>query len=219
MRWRIPLALLAAAWLAACGNDPNAGGSLQFVAELVKTQVGARRKDDAPRITLTRAMLADIEGPLLLATLRPVGAMALLAPVGRNRGVETYMSPDGASIALAGGVVVATRAIGPDLMAAEAEPVLAALKAGGGAYNRRFEHLDGENHIAPFTARCVLEPQGRAEIVVVEQRFRVKRFVERCESPKGGFANVYDIDGKGRLRRSEQWLSGDLVLELQQLQD
>uniref|UniRef100_A0AAN0MH80 YjbF family lipoprotein n=1 Tax=Yoonia rhodophyticola TaxID=3137370 RepID=A0AAN0MH80_9RHOB len=101
--------------LAGCGNTENRDVLTKQLFELFTTAQGAG--EPAPdaaalRASLTPQVLAPVDGPVLLVELPARDAAAVLTRIGTNRGVETFLTPDGISLSLANGLVVATRGLG-----------------------------------------------------------------------------------------------------------
>jgi len=157
------------------------------------------------RAALTPAILARINVPVILAHLPERDAVALLTKVETNQGVDTYLSPDGISISLRDGMIVATRGLGFDLMRADTERSLAAIAAPPQTISRGYDHLDGENHVISVTYECVY--------VVVSSR----QTKETCSLPRQRFENVYQRNQAGKIINSRQWVSpqiGWIIIEV-----
>lgn len=132
---------------------------------------------------------------LLRVDIPSRGASALLKRVGRNGGVETWISADNVAISLREGVVVATRGLGFDMMGGDAGNTLEALALpGGDTYRRQMRYLTGDNHSTWIAAGC--------KMVVGDGRFE-----ERCIARRDRFTNLYWTNGKGQVTRSRQWIS------------
>ncbi|WP_373634874.1 YjbF family lipoprotein [Yoonia sp. SS1-5] len=193
--------------LAGCGNTENRDVLTKQLFELFTTAQGAG--EPAPdaaalRASLTPQVLAPVDGPVLLVELPARDAAAVLTRIGTNRGVETFLTPDGISLSLANGLVVATRGLGFDLMSADVNDVARALRGGGATGNRIHRHLDGENQLiaTSFVCSYARRPDGQ--------------IAETCESPDRTFTNSYLTDSSGNIRTSRQWISaetGYIVIE------
>jgi hypothetical protein len=181
---RALLSLAACLGLAACGALPAgvAGG----VAGVLNPQARA------PAVAL------PADAPRLRLRLPGSDAAIGFARIAESRGVETWASAGGQSLSFRGGVLVATRGFGFDLMAAEADPVLLALSgAGPASYRRRMVYLDGVNRQVFLTFGCRIE--------AAEAGLR-----EVCEGTRAAFANLYVMAPGGGILRSAQWAGPEL---------
>ena len=133
--------------------------------------------------------------PVLQVGIPKLGTEASLKRIGVNGGVETWMSGDGVSVSLNQGVIVATRGLGFDLMAADVGNTLAAMAAGGmpDPYRRQMRYLTADNHARYLSAGC---------------RMTLERdlFTETCATHSGHFTNTYPLTGQG----SRQWVSPEI---------
>ena len=212
-------ALMAALALSGCGNDPNAGGGMNMALELARSTLKQKPASPARPLTVTPEMLQRIGRLVILARIHPRKAEGLLVKQAQNGSITTYRGGDGAAVMLDHGILAATRGLGSDIMAAETEPVIAALKRGEGHYQRRVEYLDGENHLSPLTLDCRLSRAGPVTITLADRAYHLRRFTERCTSPSGLLVNHFDLDARGRIRHSRQWIDGEQTLEISQLRD
>ncbi|HMO70123.1 MAG TPA: YjbF family lipoprotein [Paracoccaceae bacterium] len=135
------------------------------------------------------------------------GAVATLGPVGRNGDTVTWTTADGVTLALAGGVLVATRGLGPDLMGAEVGPLRAALAGRGaaGLLPRRHAYLDGENRVATLELPCRLAMAAPAAADA-----GLRRMEETCAGAGQSFVNSYWIGAGGSVVRSVQWIGPEV---------
>ena len=133
----------------------------------------------------------------------------MMRPSGRNGDVITWEAPDEVSISLAGGVLVATRGLGPDLMSAEVAQtrrMLAGAPMPARGYPRLHSYLDGENR-PQFDSYLCREAGRRPETITLRGMTRqTVRVTERCTAPDIGFVNEYWIGADGLLWRSRQWI-------------
>lgn len=145
------------------------------------------------------------KGDTLLSVVIPSrGATALLAHVGSNQGVETWMSADRITVSVEQGVVVATRGLGHDLMAGDAKNTLAAISgAQTGVYRRQMRYLTADNHTTYVTAGCSMSSPGSDNV----QGRMLRRFEESCQARNSKFTNRYWVDGSGKVLASEFWVS------------
>lgn len=126
MRIRLTGALTALALLAGCGGGAGLGAALQGgLASLTGTGGAAASAAAAPAGTAADpATLRRVE----LATIGIVGTAQQLTASG---GRETFAGPEGFTYTLHDGMLVSTRGLSHDLMAADTRQSRAALRAGG----------------------------------------------------------------------------------------
>lgn len=156
---------------------------------------------------VTRAQLDQVQTPLIAAALTGPGTFATLAPVGRNQDVVTWRSADQITLSLKQGVVVATRGLGQDLMAADVDGTLAMLAGATGTYTRIQTYLDGE-YQTQFTAfTCRIEGAVREPIEIVEHQHQTRRIEESCFASDLRIANTFWVDAGGTVWKSRQWIS------------
>lgn len=194
--------------LTACGSDQaEFGATGAFKSAAMSTSDSLRGKDKADAAApITRASLANIITPVDLVTIERRGAQGVIAKIATNRGVETWSSIDKKTIAMRDGVIVGTRGLGEDLMAA-ATPLLGQIRGGVGSYSRTHTLLDGEDKPVYHRYNCSANQAGSETITVVERSFAVMRVTETCKGPSGGFSNDFWFQNDGKLRKSRQWIS------------
>lgn len=195
----LPLVASMAFGLAACGNDVARINSLK---QTRATLGGFFKKKSVPptaaqiRAQLTpevRAQLGNV--PLLIATLEQSRASSVLIKQQSNGSVSTYFTPDGISVSLNGGVLVATRGLGFDLMSSDtAQSRSAILARGGQGVVRLHRYLDGENHTALRSFVCDVRRQEHGWLQ------------ETCHGDGITFENSYLLGRGGRIIKSKQWV-------------
>ena len=110
----------------------------------------------------------------------------------RNRDVVTYLTPDGISVSLRHGVLVATRGLGFDLMTADVSAVIPAIRNRSQEVIRVHRYLDGEEQVVIRTFICDYSGAGTV--------------TETCYSDGLRITNTYDLGGRA-IRASRQWVS------------
>jgi len=183
--------------LAACGNMQERDAlAQQLLARLTSPQQAPTVMDVATlKASLTPEVLAQIDGPVLIAEVPDRDAVSALTRVGTNGGVETFLTPDGISVSMRNGVIVATRGLGFDLMTADVSEPLVALRGGGQSAVRIHRYLDGENQIFMRNFVCAYTQQSNRQVT------------ENCKSSSLSFSNTYVLGAGGRILRSSQWIS------------
>ncbi|HMO71427.1 MAG TPA: YjbF family lipoprotein, partial [Paracoccaceae bacterium] len=204
--------LILVALLSACGNSGDEGAPARAVAGTVRAALSVGLPGPGPP-TPAPVDLAALQQPVLEVGIVSTGAVALVVPVARSGRVVTFASADGRTISLRDGIVVATRGLGPDLMAADV-PQLADLRPGA-EWVRRHEWLDGLDQLRQTMFRCTAG-SGPAAGAPPGRHLR-----EVCEPAGGGrvdgdgvggFVNDYRIGAAGRIVESSQWLGPGLGL-------
>ena len=188
----------AAIILASCGNVQNDDG---IIAQ-IRTGLAAKKQaaPPAPDIAALRAqftpeVMAQIGGPILIVQIPSRDAVAVLTRVGTNNGVDTFLTPDGVSISLRDGMVVATRGLGFDLMTADIAEPLMAVKGSGDTAVRVHRYLDGENQIVAKSFGCAYSVTA------------VRQVTETCTSSSDNFENIFVMNANGNIASSRQWIS------------
>ena len=161
---------------------------------------------------MSREQLNTVQTPLLAARLTGPGTLATMVPVGQNAGVVTWQSQDQVSLSLDHGLVVATRGLGQDLMAADVADSLQMLRGGldGNSYTRIQTYLDGEYQTRFVAFRCRQEVSEPERIEIVEQFHMTTRIEESCFSPEANVANTYWVAQDGTIWKSRQWIGTGL---------
>jgi len=170
---------------------------------------GSRETPVDLRLLVTRAQLDQVETPLLAAHLTGPGTLATMVPVGRNGPVTTWRTADDVSISLDGGIVVATRGLGQDLMAADVTEVVEVVQQGlvKDRHTRVHTYLDGEYQTQFQGLICRIESRTPERIEIIEQKHNTTRIEESCFSDTAHFANTFWVDRAGTVWKSRQWIS------------
>ncbi len=208
---------LIAALLAGCSSEQ--GGSVNLTKTLATTLVGvakSRRSEAPQQVTVTPEMYAKIVIPLLQVNPQESGGSDFLQRKVIRRdslpgAVEVWSSSDNAQIFLRNGVVIGTRGIGRDIIAADANYTVKALRTGAnGSGIRTFTVSDGDVTTSKLSYRCEIGNQGVEKIIVVNRGFTVNHFVENCSTTIAGapdLHNDYWVErGTGIVRKSKQWV-------------
>lgn len=198
-RWAT--ALTAAGLLAGCGNtrdqDTSSLGLIRQAIGQMAAQRAAGSQPAAPAADpaqMAAEALSVNPGPLILAGLESMGTTQVLAMVGENNGLRTYMTKTEQALILRRGMLIGTRGLGNDLSTTEAGPSEALIRSGrSGRAERtlRYYAADGTERPLPFT--CTIGPGPRAGVMV-----------ESCERDGIAFQNNYLVSG-GAISVSRQW--------------
>lgn len=209
---RLFCALTSLALLAACGNDTSRVDSFDLVKEAVTKSTdkvrGASTAPAAPQkdLGLTRAFLATLSAPVDLVTIEQYGAQGVIAKIATNGPVETWSSIDHKTLGLRNGVIVSSRGLGDDLLAATV-PSVADLSRDGEGHQRLHTTLGPSDLPAVRRYDCSIAAVGPETLVLVERSYATRHFRETCVSPWGNFVNDYWLQNSGKIRQSRQWIS------------
>ncbi|SFR02022.1 YjbF family lipoprotein [Poseidonocella sedimentorum] len=201
---RLFTAALALVLLAGCSSDPNYRSPMVTVVQQLRTQLTLMR--EAQQLPPPEAVLAATEAPVILVTSESTGLAGYLVEIETNGPVHTFGTSDRRSMSFNGGLLVATRGLGDDLMSTDVTAALAALRGATGAVTAGPE----------FTARrevLLLGGAGGSERFVFDCTYaRVEDGVvtERCAGPEARFTNSFSVGPDGHLLRSRQWISPNL---------
>ena len=168
------LALLAAAGCSGGQPEPGAGGGssiLQTGSSVLRGSVAARKAPAAPPAPDPQAMAADAlaanPGPLILAGFEDQGTTQVLAMMGENGGMRTYMTKAEQALILRGFMLTGTRGLGSDLSVAEADASAALIAAGrSGSARRVMRYYSGDGLERPLEFACNIGAGPSAGVMV-----------------------------------------------------
>lgn len=199
MTRRAALLLTALTALGACGNDTGRAEALRAVATSL-AQAGGEAPSGPAADEIARSVSPAVrevfgDARLLVVTLEEPGVSSFLAESQTSGGVVTFASLDGITFSFRGGVLVATRGLGFDLMSADASG-LRPLLGTGGTYRREHRYLDGEDRITARAFTCEVTPGPEAR--------------ETCRGDGLEFENTYGpASASGMFALSRQWVGPD----------
>ncbi len=208
--------LLCGLFVSACGSDTEKAKQNTDpdpITQAIKVLFGALKPKAAVtdvRKTITRQGIDLSTAPLLLVNVESRNAHAILSPVGENRGIITWATADGVSLSFNHGILVATRGLGPDLMATNISNVLSALRTASGTTLRTLDYLDGEDQIRQRKFQCSYRPEGSETLNIYDMVIATNHVVETCVSPDINMVNHYWMSGHGRIWQSRQWVRNGL---------
>lgn len=197
-------ALTALALLAGCGGGAGVTVALQSaIAPLVGTQAApaaASAAASAPAARVDPATSRRVE-------IAALGLSGTARQVIDNGVSKSFSGPAGFTYTLRDGMLVSTRGLGPDLMAADARQSRAALRAGGGQAVRVHETLDGLDRIERAEFNCTVSLQGTETVNLGTRQVSARRFDEECRGTGLIFTNYYWLDAAGEIVSSRQFVS------------
>lgn len=212
---KITLGLGICAALAACGNQTDRGTLLKVVSGAIGKKAPSRAApagaptQDQLKNTISEA-LAGTDRNLAIAVIEKRNAFAVLTQIETNGSVVTWASPDLRSLSTKGGLIVATRGLGFDIMSSDLGAVRALVSARReGTALRITRVLDGENQIREERLSCTITRGGAQGIAVGEIEASTIRMSETCRGVGESFENTYLVDDGGRVIQSRQWLGAE----------
>ncbi|WP_368185226.1 YjbF family lipoprotein [Aestuariibius sp. HNIBRBA575] len=202
---KILTGLSLAALVAGCGPDRRQGVGTQIVSGLVASRTGAATAQ-APA-EMTRANIAAMGQEVILVDHLGHGAPSLFVKGGTNGAKITWFSAAGQSMTLEGGYLIATRGLGFDLMASDANGINDLLAGRVEIATRTYEFLNGNDQIVTRTFGCAITLREPEQIEIVERSFATTRVEETCADERHIFTNAYWVDSAGTLRQMRQLIS------------
>ncbi|MFK7875495.1 MAG: YjbF family lipoprotein, partial [Paracoccaceae bacterium] len=160
--------------------------------------------------------LAGIDGAALLLELPKRGAQAVAGQVGTRAGHQTWVTQDGITVSFRNGALSTTRGLGNDLMAADLDEVVSALKGHREQALRLHQYLDGEDQTVTRAFICDYTTHGTQTLQTLFHGTRARHITETCVSTDLQFENQYWFGPRGILRKSRQWVgpeNGPLLVE------
>lgn len=215
-------ALLAAA---ACGTDPQGAEGGRLAVESLKAvtaSLGAGRghrpqgapdakADAAAAARLAAAARQSVRGEVYLARLERAGLLTVLGETGRNGRTLSLATPSRQGVMLRGGLLVATRGLGDDLMSADTDDAEALIRGRrSGAASRVYRYLDGEGIERPLPATCTYAAGGAGQAELIASATPMIEVRETCEAGGLTIRNRYAVDAGGRVIASRQWIGPSL---------
>ena len=208
---RHPAAILSVAasmLLSACGNQAADGPSLfgttrKAVEQLARGIPGRGTAEPAakPRdpAEMAAAALRVNPSPLVLASIESLGTTQVLAMVGDNAGMRTYMTEGKQALILRRGMLVGTRGLGNDLSVAEAPQGEALIRARrSGTAPRIMRIYTGDGLETPLALQCTIGPGGGEGGVNV---------TESCRAGNLSIQNSHVVTSGGDITASRQWVT------------
>ena len=172
-----------------------------------------------PRTFLTRAQLDQTDDPLMLGIIASNDAFFSLNPLATNGEVTTWRAPDDITFSFRNGVLVATRGLGQDMMTADMEATLNALRRPPAGLYQRFQGtLDGQSSIDYRAFQCRVTVRASEAVTIIERTVATTRTEETCISPGVEVTNIYWRGADGVMWKSRQWVGSDIgYLETERL--
>lgn len=201
------IALLAL--LAACSGGVDEPTLQLQVIDAAREAISARTAPKPERPPLTRAVLDTLEGAFLEVTRESEDLSAFLYVSEQTRddapgAITVWRTETNETLALRGGVLIATRALGGDLLSTELRIAPGGLGPASGA--RVLHVLNADNQQAVLPLACEVGDLGPETIEIIGARHATRHLRETCEGAGGVVVNDYWVDaGQGLIWQSRQW--------------
>ncbi|MCA1338187.1 YjbF family lipoprotein [Pseudooceanicola marinus] len=198
--------------LVACGriNPSELPGAMQL--EGGNAVSGSRTlTDDRYVRLLERAGEPGVRAMMAARVDRNTKSLLMMASRAAD-GTETWLTADGGSVSFQDGMLVATRKIPPDMIAADVSEVSALVHARRGGQAERFHsYLDGNHSVYIRSYVCTVTPGALEPLVLLNGSTRTVRVMaEHCTGRDETFENFYWVDpGTGEILTSLQYASRD----------
>lgn len=213
------LAAMVAA-LAGCGNQAEEGPSNFDLARQALGQVvagatqgegeGAPAAPDTPEAMAARALAAN-PAPLILAQLENPPVPQVLAQVGQNGTMRTYMTPNKQALILRDGLLVGTRGLGHDLSVAEPGVLAGLIRARqAGSGQRVMRYISGDGVERPLPLTCTTAPGEMQSFAFAGRGWQARQVHETCTGQGVSIQNSYLVTADGQIPVSHQWVGPDL---------
>lgn len=217
------LAVLVLGLLGACSsaNTTEDASLWEEVIAAGQTTFGTGVAPPSQAPELTRALLAQVDQPLIRLTNMTTGGTATMVGIARRGSnsdpVIVWRGADPVTLTTRSELLITTRGFGQDLMSSDLRALNQALRAGGGTFERSHVVLQGNTDAQTLSFECSLRAVGPETLTIVERSVRTTRYTEDCAGSAGRFSNDYWRDaGDGTVWQSRQWAGpslGHLLIE------
>ncbi len=202
------LALASALMLAGCSNDPNQGAVLKSLkAEFSK--IGKKSTPATVSKSDVSRVLSQTSGPVSQIVQSNLGDITvILVHIETNGPYKTYASASKQTVTFRQGLVTATRGLGNDMMSAQAAGTLSLISGRrSGTSKRTLRYLDGANDVIAFEFDCQMKVVGSGRVNQGVVSANTTKMTEHCVAPTREFTNTYEVDSRGMILSSKQWVS------------
>lgn len=198
---RIFGAMTLAVAMAGCGGPRQTDVAAALLPELYTS---AER--DLAALRVQGAI--DNGAPVSVVILTDRGQNSGLVPIAENRGVVTWLAVDGSTVSTRDGLIIATRGLGGDLLAADVSQTRAHLQARRPGRVERFHtSLTGDIQADTRAFVCDITDGGPGVLELPDGDRAIRLMLEDCYGAQAAFLNLYWIaDSDGTILHSSQWL-------------
>ncbi|MFG5384915.1 YjbF family lipoprotein [Yoonia sp. R2-816] len=194
--------------LSACG-PLNEGSTASQLGGLVMGRVTGAETQPVPGSSVPQDQILSNPGKYIRVNIRDLNRWDTSVQAGSNANRATWVDSANISVTFENGIVVATRGLVRDLMAADVSQSWAAIRSGGGEAQRVHEFLTNMDGISTELLQCRIASQGREVVERLQIKQNTTRFEEKCGNENLQFANVYWVNDAGTIIRSLQAISPD----------
>jgi len=202
---RVIFALLVGLLPGGCGNAPEG----QVALAQSRALLGA-----AGMVPTADHGLDLVSPALILVQVETAPEGAAMGHLQHRDGVDTWGSLNLMTIATRGGLLVATRGFGQDLVSVDVPPV-AMIASGSGSYLRSHWLPDDLDRLQQLDFDCTLSRGGLHPRRIAGKTMDLHLVIERCTDAAVSFENSYLFDENDELTSSRQWIGpalGHLLL-------
>jgi len=211
MMIRSALCLAALAALMGCGNGGNGEPNpvLQLAGRFLPAVNNIPGVDTTvpPQPGFSSADIAANPDGFILVQVNFLGDPVLARRIADNGVNDTWLAQNGFSASYSDGIMVATRGLGEDLLAASVSGIRTALRNGGGTGTRVHDRIDDLNQIEQDSFQCTVVPEAAEDLNLGLRTVATQKYAETCLSGTLQFTNSYWIDGQGTIVTSLQFVS------------
>lgn len=214
MKKLTPLICIAALGLSACGSDPEAQQGIAKAKAIAKTIMTRGTGTSEPAPTPEEALIATLQASSVPVAAIAIEAQAVALPfveTARNGRVRTWTNGAKQTISTNGGLIVATRGYGDDLMASDSPEIISLIaNKRNGSENREMYFNDGSDTNIRFVVPCSITRGGTENIQTLSGLVSTTKMVESCATGAFEVQNTYWVNGGGTTLQSRQWLSSGI---------
>ena len=197
--------------LAGCSGGTEGPGTTLEVFQRAGELLPRPQEPEVERPPVTRAALDALDGAFLEATIEDLDLLAYLFVNADRRDdgpgpIVVWRTDDNITLTLRGGVLVATRGLGGDILSADTLQAPGRPGPALGTGQRRLFLRTGGNRVETLTLACAVTDLGPDTIVIVERPHATRHLREDCQGGGGRIVNDYWVDyDAGLVWQSRQW--------------
>jgi hypothetical protein len=210
--------------LAGCQGGTDAPTLQLQVLEAAQTAIVEKRTGRPGELPLNRAALDTQEDSFLEVTRERRRVTAFLKASLQTRDsqpgeITVWRTDSNETLTTRGGVLVATRGLGGDLLSSSLQ--LSGRGQAPASGERVLYVRSGDNSKTTLVLTCEVTDLGSETTTIIERKYPTRHVRERCTGGGGTVINDYWIDrGRPRVRQSRQWAGPQIgYLRLRRLTD
>ena len=206
------LATVALVTLAACNSNSEPNPVLRLASQFIpaiNNLPGVDLSEPAAPGFASSDIAANPQGFILMQAAI-LGDPVLARRIADNGTNETWLAQNGFSASYADGILVATRGLGEDILAASVPGIRAAIRDGGGTGQRVRDRIGDLNQILQESFECTIVA-GESETVNLGLRqVETRKYAEICRGARLQFENSYWVDASGEIVTSLQFVTQEV---------